>query len=144
MPDLVVVDGGKGQLSTVYGVLNSLDLGDLAIIGLAKREEEIFYPNDSTPNILPRHSKTLRLIQHIRDESHRFALIYHRKLRKKKTITSELENISGIGPKRRKLLLKHLGSVGEIKKASLEDLLSVKGLDKKSAQIIRDYFDSIV
>jgi excinuclease ABC subunit C len=142
MPDLVVVDGGKGQLSTVYGVLNNLDLGNLPIIGLAKREEEIFYPKNSTPHRLPRHSKTLRLIQHIRDESHRFALIYHRKLRKRKTITSELESIPGIGLVRRKILLKHFGSVREIKKASLDDLLSVKGLDKKTARIVRDYFSS--
>ncbi len=142
MPDLVVVDGGKGQLSTVYGVLNNLDLGNLAIIGLAKREEEIFHPQNSTPHILPRHSKTLRLIQHIRDESHRFALIYHRKLRKKKVITSELERIPGIGTARRRVLLKHFGSVKEIRKASLDDLLSVKGLDKKTARIVRDYFSS--
>lgn len=142
MPDLVVIDGGKGQLSTVYGVLINLGLGNLPVIGLAKREEEIFHPTNSTPNRLPRHSKTLRLIQHIRDESHRFALIYHRKLRKKKTIKSELEDIPGIGPARRKLLLKHFGSVREIKNASLDDLLSVKGLNRKTAHIIRDYFSS--
>jgi len=142
MPDLIVVDGGKGQLSTVWNVLKTLELNNLPIIGLAKKEEEIFFPQESSPHRLPRHSKTLRLIQHIRDESHRFALGHHRKLRQKKTITSELENISGIGPTRRKLLLKHFGSVKEIKAASLEDLLAVKGLDKKTAVKIRDYFDA--
>jgi excinuclease ABC subunit C len=141
MPDLVVVDGGKGQLGTVWGVLKSLDLDNLPVIGLAKRDEEIFHPKDSAAHRLARHSKTLRLIQHIRDESHRFALSYHRKLRKKKTISSELENIPGVGPARRKLLLKSFGSVREIRKASLEDIASVKGLDKKTAHTIRDYFD---
>jgi excinuclease ABC subunit C len=142
MPDLVLVDGGKGQLSTVCGVLNNLGLKSQAVIGLAKQDEEIFYPKTSTSHHLPRHSKTLRLIQHIRDESHRFALSYHQKLRKKKTITSELENIPGVGPTRRKLLLRHFGSVEVIRKASLEDLLHVNGLDKKTAQTIRDYFYS--
>ena len=140
MPDLVLVDGGKGQLSTVWVVLKGLGLEHLPLIGLAKREEEIFYPERPAPHLLPRHSKTLRLIQHIRDESHRFALIYHRKLRKKSTIFSELESIPGIGPTRRKLLLKYFGSVQEVRKASLEDLFAVKGLDKKTAHTVRDYF----
>jgi excinuclease ABC subunit C len=140
MPDLTIVDGGKGQLGVVREVLKSLGLTDLPVIGLAKREEEIFFPDRSAPRILPRHSKTLRLIQHVRDESHRFALSYHRKLRKKKTIFSELDRISGVGPARRKLLLRHFGSVEKIRRASLDDLLSVKGVDKNTAQKVRDHF----
>ena len=136
LPDLMMVDGGKGQLSIASEVLNKHELGQQPVIGLAKRLEEVFIPGQSEPLSLPKTSPALNLLKRVRDEAHRFAVTYHRKLRSKRTLKSELDDIPGIGASRRAALLKHFGSVAKIKAASVEDLASVKGITKKLAQVI--------
>jgi excinuclease ABC subunit C len=139
-PDLVLVDGGKGQLSTTLETLNTLGIKNQNVIALAKRLDEIFLPGKSDSLMIPKGSASLKLLQRIRNEAHRFAVEYHRKLRKKRTIKSELDQIPGIGPARRKILLKHFGSVEKIKQASLDELLQAEGISKKTAENIYDYF----
>ncbi len=135
-PDLLVVDGGKGQLSSVLSELKSLGFEKQNIIGLAKKFEEIYLPNHSEPLSLPKVSSGLSLLKRVRDEAHRFAVEYNRKVRGKRTIQSSLDKMEGIGVKRRELLLKHFGSVKRLKEASLEDLLTLKGIPKNVAQRI--------
>jgi excinuclease ABC subunit C len=139
-PDLVLVDGGKGQLSSTVETLNTLGIKNQNVIALAKRLDEVFLPGKSDSLMIPKSSGSLKLLQRIRNEAHRFAVEYHRKLRKKRTITSELDQIPGIGPARRKILLSHLGSVEKIKQADLEALQKTKGIDKKVAENIYKYF----
>lgn len=135
-PDLLVVDGGKGQLSSVLAEIQSLGFDDQNIIGLAKRFEEIYLPRHKEPLTISKSSPGLRLLKQIRDEAHRFAIEYNRKLRTKRTIKSALDKLEGIGPRRREILLKHFGSVKKIKKASLEELMSVKGIPGNIAEKI--------
>ncbi len=123
MPDLIVVDGGKGQLSSALAVLTELDLKNQPVIGLAKRLEEVFLPGYPDAQMLPRTSSSLKLLQKIRDEAHRFAVTFHRERRKKRTIASELDQIEGIGEKRKQQLLKAFGSVKKIKEASINNLV---------------------
>ena len=126
LPDLIIIDGGKGQLSRVIKVLDQFELsGEVPVVGLAKREEEIFFPNRSQPTLLPRHSQGLYLVQRIRDEAHRFAISAHRKRRSKLGLASQLDSVPGIGPARRKALLKHFGSIDNIKHATIEELTSI-------------------
>jgi excinuclease ABC subunit C len=126
LPDLIIIDGGKGQLSRVIKVLDQFELsGEVPVVGLAKREEEIFFPNRSQPTLLPRHSQGLYLVQRIRDEAHRFAISAHRKRRSKLGLASQLDSVPGIGPARRKALLKHFGSIDNIKHATFEELTSI-------------------
>ena len=126
LPDLVIIDGGKGQLSRVVKVLEQFELSEkVPVVGLAKREEEIFFPNKSKPTLLPRHSQGLYLVQRIRDEAHRFAITAHRKQRSKLGLASQLDTIPGIGPTRRKALLKHFGSIDKIRGASIEELTTI-------------------
>lgn len=126
LPDLVVIDGGKGQLGRVVSVLEQFGLtGKVPVVGLAKREEEIFFPGNSEPLLLPRHSQGLYLLQRIRDEAHRFGITAHRKRRTKQGMASILDGIPGVGPARRKALLKHFGSVEKIRAAALEELAQV-------------------
>jgi len=123
LPDLIIIDGGKGQLSRAVQVLEKYDLMDkIPIVGLAKREEEIFFPHKSAPLLLPRHSQGLYLVQRIRDEAHRYGITAHRKKRQKLGMASQLDAIPGIGPARRKALLKHFGSMDKIREASVDDL----------------------
>jgi len=123
LPDLIVIDGGKGQLGRAVQVLEKYELMDkVPVVGLAKREEEIFFPHKSDSLLLPRHSQGLYLLQRIRDEAHRYGITAHRKKRQKLGMASQLGAIPGIGPARRKALLKHFGSVDKIKEASIEDL----------------------
>ena len=136
LPDLVLVDGGKGQLSSAVSVLSKLGLEDQPIIGLAKRLEEVFVPRLSDPQNIPKHSSGLHLLQRVRDEAHRFAVSYHRQRRKKRTIHSELDDIPGIGEKRRNALLKAFGSVGGIRKASVEELEVVEGMNRMVAEVV--------
>ena len=139
LPDLMIVDGGKGQLNAALEVLEEHGLrGEVPAIGLAKKREEIFVPGRSEPLVLPRDSQGLYLLQRIRDEAHRFALGYHRKLRAKKSLASILEEISSIGPKRRQALLKHFGSIEAIRQASVEELAAVKGMTRKAAEMVRE------
>jgi excinuclease ABC subunit C len=126
LPDLIIIDGGKGQLSRVLKVLEQFGLSEeVPVVGLAKREEEIFFPNRSQATILPRHSQGLYLVQRIRDEAHRFAITAHRKRRSKLGLASQLDSVPGIGPARRKALLKHFGSIDKIKQATLDELTNV-------------------
>ena len=118
VPDLVIVDGGKGQLSAAVGALSELGITDVPLTGLAKRFEELYLPDRSAPIVLPRRSQALYLVQRIRDEAHRFAITYHRDVRGKRALRSELDEIAGIGPGRKKALLKRFGSVRRIKEAS--------------------------
>ena len=139
LPDLMIVDGGKGQLNAALEVLEEHGLrGEVPAIGLAKKREEIFVPGRSEPLVLPRDSQGLYLLQRIRDEAHRFAIGYHRKLRAKKSLASILEEIPGIGPKRRQALLKHFGSIEAIRQASVEELIAVKGMTRKAAEMVRE------
>jgi excinuclease ABC subunit C len=123
LPDLVIIDGGKGQLSRAVNVLQKFELFDkVPVVGLAKQNEEIFFPFKSEPLILPRHSQALYLVQRIRDEAHRYGITAHRKKRQKLGMASQLDTIPGIGPARRKALLKHFGSVDKIRQATVEEL----------------------
>ena len=138
LPDLLVVDGGKGQLNIALEVLDEFGLRDqVPIVGLAKQEEEIFVPGRSDPVRLPRTSEGLYLMQRVRDEAHRFAITYHRKLRGKQTIISQLDGVPGIGPKRRSALLKHFGSIDAIRAASTEELAAVPGMTRKAAEQLK-------
>ena len=140
MPDLIVIDGGKGQLGMAVGVLESMGLEDVGIVGLAKREEEVFLPYRSDPIIFAKGTPELRLITAIRDEAHRFAITYHRSLRTKRVLTSELDGIAGVGPKRKKVLIDAFGDIEGIKNASLETLMQTKGIDATTARSIYRYF----
>ncbi len=139
LPDLIIIDGGKGQLNAALEVLEEHGLKDeVPAVGLAKKQEEIFLPGRSQPLVLPRDSQGLYLLQRIRDEAHRFALGYHRKLRAKRSLASILEEIPGIGPRRRQALLKHFGSIEAIRQASVEELAAVKGMTRKAAEAVRE------
>ena len=127
LPDLILVDGGKGQLNAGYSVLEELGIEGIPIIGLAKKFEEIFVPNEKNPIILPRNSNLLKIFQRVRDEAHRFAVKLHKKQREKRVRRSVLDDIKGIGPATRNKLLRHFGSVENIKKATPEDIGQVVG-----------------
>ncbi len=138
LPDVLVVDGGKGQLNVALEVLDEFGLRDqVPAVGLAKQEEEIYLAERSEPVRLPRTSEGLYLMQRIRDEAHRFAITYHRQVRGKQTITSQLDNVPGIGPKRRSALLKHFGSLEAIRGASVEELAAVPSMTRKAAEQVK-------
>ena len=139
LPDLLMIDGGKGQLSNAIDALRQLEIYDLPVVGLAKRLEEIFVPGESEPILLPRASASLRLLQVLRDEAHRFAVTYHRKLRTKRTIASGLDDIPGIGPKRRQALLREFGSVRQLREADPEQIAAVKGVSLKLANQLKEH-----
>lgn len=144
LPDLMLIDGGKGQLNAVQTALQAFSNAkiepaptQIPLIALAKRIEEIFVPGNSEPIVLREDNPTLHLIQRLRDEAHRFAITYHRKLRHKALSDSVLDEIPNIGPKRKQALLQQFGSIDEIRKASLDQLLSVKGIPRNVAENIR-------
>ena len=140
LPDLIVIDGGKGQLGRAIQVLEKYELmGRIPVVGLAKQNEEIFFPNRSKSLTLPRHSQGLYLLQRIRDETHRYGITAHRKKRQKLGMASQLDAIPSIGPGRRKLLLKHFGSVDKIREASFEELISV--VPENAAKAIKEYLE---
>ena len=141
LPQLIVIDGGKGQLSSSLKALEKLDLrGKVAIVGIAKKLEEIFFPGDSLPIYIDKRSESLKVIQHMRNEAHRFGITHHRNKRSKAALVSELTEIKGIGPKTFEEMMKSFKTVSAIKGASLESLSSVIG--KAKAQIVRSYFDA--
>jgi len=140
LPTLVVIDGGKGQLSSALEVIRGLGLNDLAVVGLAKREEEIFIPGQSESILLDRDSAALHLIQRIRDEAHRFAITFHRKLRTKRNLVSVLDHVDGIGPKRRQALWKQFKTLDAMKAASVEELAKVDGMNIKAAEELYEFF----
>lgn len=142
LPDLIVIDGGKGQLSAACDALKSLGLyGQVPIVGIAKRLEEIYFPEDSLPLYIDKRSESLKLIQQIRDEAHRFAITFHRDKRSKASLVSELEGVEGVGKVTATKLLKHFGSVRAIRESSLETLTALIGLDR--AKKVRSYFDAM-
>jgi len=139
LPDLVLVDGGKGQLGVAVEVLREFGLEEqVAVIALAKEREEVFLPGRPEPLRLPPDSPALHLLQRIRDEAHRFAVAYHRRMREKKALASLLEEIPGIGPKRRKALLQRFGSLEAIRAASLEELASLPGMTREAARRVKE------
>ncbi|MBX5445936.1 excinuclease ABC subunit UvrC [Sphaerobacter sp.] len=137
LPDLVIVDGGKGQLNAALEVLRELDV-TVPIVGLAKENEELFLPGRRDPIVLPRDAQALFLVQRVRDEAHRFAVTFHRKRRTKSTFRSALDGLKGVGPARRKALLKTFGSVARIRQASVEELAAVPGIGPRLAEQIKE------
>ena len=133
IPDLVLIDGGKGQLSAALEVFLELGLDDIPLASLAKENEELFVPHTPEPIVLPRDSQALYLVQRIRDEAHRFAITYHRNLRSKNSLKSPLDNVTGIGPKRKRMLLRRFGTLKGIKEATVDDLASVPGMTRSLA-----------
>ena len=147
LPELILIDGGKGQLSAAGQALERLGLGEIDRVGLAKARgekwERIFFPDREEPLELPPAAAATHLLQRVRDEAHRFAVSYHRKLRGKAMVYSTLEEIEGVGTHRRKILLKHFGSLPNIQNATLEELESVRGFNKKVARSIYEYFHAV-
>ncbi len=137
-PDLVLIDGGKGQLSAAYEALQHLGLANLVAVGIAKKEELIVTRDRDEPVAFPKDDPALRLIQQIRDEAHRFAVTFHRKARKMRDLRSELDSVPGIGPRRRKALLTSFGSLAGVRRASREELTAVVGA--KTADAVLGYF----
>jgi excinuclease ABC subunit C len=136
-PDLVIIDGGKGQLSAALDVMRDLGLGDIPVCGLAKREEELFVQDMDEPIVLPRDSQALYLVQRARDEAHRFAITYHRNLRSKAAQRSVLDSVPGIGPRRKRALLRKFGSVKGIREASIDDIAATVGLTRRLAETVK-------
>ena len=137
LPDLVIVDGGKGQLSAAVGALQELGMTDVPLAGLAKRFEELYVPGHADPIVLPRRSQALYLVQRIRDEAHRFAITYHRNLRGKRALASVFDEVPGIGPARKRALLKRFGSVRRIREASLEEVAATPGVGREVAERLK-------
>jgi excinuclease ABC subunit C len=141
LPDLVIVDGGKGQLSAARKVMKKLGVAQIPTVGLAEEEEELYCEGQSFPIVLPRDSQGLYLLQRIRDEAHRFALTYHRLLRGRRNLASVLDDIPGLGAQRKKALLQHFNlSLQKIRQASLEELQEVVGLGKTTAYQVWNFF----
>lgn len=138
-PDLVLIDGGKGQLSSAVEVMLHLGLQDIQLASIAKREEEIFLPDAAEPVIMPKNSQGLFLLQRARDEAHRFAVTFHRNLRGKSSVKSALDLVPGIGPKRRKMLIRSFGSVKGIREASEDQLAAAPGMTAKVARQIKEH-----
>lgn len=142
MPDLIIIDGGKGQLSSALEIIRGAGHCSVAVVGLAKRFEEVYREGESDPVILPRGSQALYLIQRIRDEAHRFAITFHRQLRNKRNLVSVLDHIDGIGPKRRKLLLEHFSNIDKIKEASVAEMASLDGMTTPAAEAVFNFFNA--
>jgi excinuclease ABC subunit C len=140
LPQLIIIDGGKGQLSASLKSIDKLGLrGKITIIGIAKKLEEIYFPGDSVPLYIDKKSESLKVIQHLRNEAHRFSITHHRNKRSKGAITSELDKIEGIGAKTAQELLQKFKSVARIKKAKLPELEET--ISKKRAQVVFDFFN---
>ncbi len=137
MPDLVIVDGGKGQVSAAKQVLDELGLHDLPLAGLAKEREELFLPGRPSPVVLPPTSQALYLVQRLRDEAHRFAITYHRSLRARATTRSAFDDLPGVGPKRRQALLRVFGSLKRVREAPIEQIAAVPGISRGLAERIK-------
>ena len=137
LPDLVIIDGGKGQLGAAVQTMRELGVHHIPAVGLAKRFEELFVPDEDEPIVLPRGSEALYLVQRIRDEAHRFAITFHRQVRQKSSIQSALDTIPGIGPKRKRALLKKFGSVKQIREADVEEIASTVGFTMALAEKVK-------
>ncbi|NLX37428.1 MAG: excinuclease ABC subunit C, partial [Chloroflexi bacterium] len=139
MPDLIILDGGKGQLNAVRAAMQRLGVDHIPTVGLAKREEELFRPGRSEPLLLPRGSQGLFLLQRIRDEAHRFTISYNRQLRQKAGVKSMLDEIPGIGPARRTALLRAFKSIEGIRRATVEELAAVPGMTRATASAVAEH-----
>ncbi len=139
-PDLILIDGGKPQLTAATNALKDLEIDEIPVVALAKKEEKLYLPGLSEPRSLSKNSEALKLMQRVRDEAHRFALQYHIKLRGKKMTTSLLDQIQGVGPKRKAVLLKEFGSVEKLAQASFQDLDRIKGIP---ASLARNIYKSL-
>ncbi len=139
IPDLVIIDGGRGHLSAALQVFLELGTDFVPLASLAKENEELFVPHTPEPIVLPRSSQALFLVQRIRDEAHRFAITFHRSLRSKHSTVSAMDVIPGIGPKRKRMLMRRFGSLKALKEASLEELAAVPGMTVKLAQTVKEY-----
>lgn len=137
-PNLFVVDGGAPQVNAAAAVLDELGVTDVAVIGLAKRLEEVWVPAEPDPVILPRRSEGLYLLQRVRDEAHRFAIAYHRSKRSKRMTASALDSVRGLGETRRRALVNHFGSVAAIKKATVQEITAVPGIGATTAEAVLD------
>jgi excinuclease ABC subunit C len=133
-PSLVIVDGGKPQLNAAIAVLGELGLESVPVVGLAKREEELFVPWSDEAIVLPTGSASLYLVKRVRDEAHRFAIEYHRNLRGKAMTASVLDDVPGVGAKRKKALLKHFGSVKRLREATVDEIAEVPGIPRQVAE----------
>jgi excinuclease ABC subunit C len=138
MPDLVIIDGGKGQLSAAHEVFQELGIEGVNLISLAKQEEEVFIPSRPDSLRLAKTSEALKLLQRIRDEAHRFGITYHRTLRAKRGLASQLDSIPGIGPRRRRALLAHFGSLDKIREASVDELATIEGMSRSAAKKLKE------
>ena len=137
---MIVIDGGKGQLNAAVEALKKVGLdGKIATIGIAERLEEIYYPNDSVPLYIDKNSETLKLIQRLRDEAHRFGLSFHRRQRSNQQLVSELDGVKGIGPVTKNKLLTHFKSIKRLKEADQKEIVSIIGPSK--GNIIREWID---
>jgi excinuclease ABC subunit C len=139
LPDLIIIDGGKGQLHAAQEALTEVGRGDLTVVSLAKRLEEIFVPGRKESILLPRASQALYLVQRIRDEAHRFAVTYHRNVRQRSSVQSQIDQVPGIGASRRKALIKTFGSVHGIRAASAEEIAAVPGMNRKLAETVKEH-----
>ncbi len=139
LPDLVLIDGGKGQLNTAQAAMHEVGAESVPIASIAKENEQIFIPQKTKPIVLPDNSPGLQLLQHLRDEAHRFALGYHHKIRQKKAFASALDSIPGIGAKRKRSLLRQFGSVRAIQEASVEELATAKGMSQSLAKRVKEF-----
>ena len=143
LPDFIIIDGGKGQLSSALEIIrNEAGHKTVPVVGLAKQFELIFTEGNSEPVELPRRSQSLYLVQRIRDEAHRFAITFHRNLRGKRNLVSVLDHIVGMGPKRRQSLWTHFGTLDRIKAASVDELASVPGMNRLSAEAVYYFFEA--
>lgn len=143
VPDLIIIDGGKGQLSSVLSVAEKCGVNNVQIVGLAERDEEVFFPHNSQPVCLPKTSYALKLIQRVRDEAHRFAITFHRNERKKRQTHSSLQDIVGVGEIKQKRLMATFKTIENIKNASVEDLMLVKGMDRPTAINIYEHYHQV-
>jgi excinuclease ABC subunit C len=142
MPDLVLIDGGRGQVSAAKAVLDELGLHEMPVAGLAKEREELILPDRDEPVVLSTTSQALYLVQRLRDEAHRFAITYHRNLRNKRTTKSAFDDLPGVGPKRRRELLKVFGSAKRVREAPLEQIAAVPGIGRSLAERIKAHLEA--
>jgi excinuclease ABC subunit C len=138
VPDLVLIDGGMGHLNAASDVMNDMEVNYIPVASIAKENEEIFISGIEGPIVLPHDSAALHLVQRIRDEAHRFALGYHRKVRSRESMRSALDDVAGIGPKRKKALLRKFGSVKAIREASIDEIAAVTGMTHALAQKLKE------
>ena len=139
IPNLVLIDGGKGHLGAALQVFLELGINDIPLSSIAKENEELFVPYISDPIVLPRNAQGLFMVQRLRDEAHRFAITFHRERRSKKSVQSTLDLVPGVGPKRKRMLIRRFGSVRSIREASLEEVAAVPGLTLTVARAIKDH-----